>query len=299
MPRPRILRVRLALAAAIALTAPAARAAEALRWAPKKGETLRYALSQVFDVKIAGPGQESSHKSELDVDLTWKIDSVADDGTIELTQTLDRARTRITAPGQALAYDSQDKKAAESPATQIWVKAYEAVLGKPYAIKLSPQGEVLDVKLPDGAANALADSPLAQSADAGSFFSPAGVKTLLAQILPKLPKVPVGKGATWDSDLSVPSGTVRIDFKTRYTLAGSGPVATIDATIDSTVTPAPEAKVTVKVTRQDGTAKFAFDPAAGRLDSATIKQSADMTLSDGNADVNQTTEAKLTFKLVK
>src|SRR4051794_1998736 len=102
MPR---LRTIPALAVVLALAAaPAACAAEALKWAPKPGETLKYALSQTFEVKVSAQGQESSNKAELDVDLTWKINAVAADGTVELTQTLDRARTRITAPGLALTY---------------------------------------------------------------------------------------------------------------------------------------------------------------------------------------------------
>ncbi len=299
MARPRPIPARLALIAAVALAAPAAKAAEALKWSPKPGDTLKYALAQVFDVKVSGAGLESSNRAELDIDLTWKVVAVAPDGTVELTQTVDRARTKITAPGLALNYDSRDKKTAEAPATQVWAKSYEAILGKPYAIKLSPQGEVVDVKLPEGAETALADSPLAASADAGSFFSPAGVKNMLAQVLPKLPKGPVDKGATWDADTTLPSGPLKLVFKTRYTLTGTAPVATIDATLDTTVTASPESKLTVKVTKQSGTARFAFDPAAGRLDSATIKQSADLTLNDGNADLAQSTDATLTFKLVK
>ncbi len=299
MPRLRISRARFALAAAIALVAPAARGAEPLKWAPKPGESLKYTLSQVLDTKISGQGQEFSNKSELELGLTWRVNSVAADGTIDLALTIDRARTKIVAPGIVLNFDSQDKKTAEAPANQIWSKAYEAILGKPYAIKLSPRGEVVAVKLPDGASTALADSPLAAGADSGSFFSEAGVKNFLAQLLPKLPKDPVDKGSTWDSELTLPSGPVKLLFKTKYTLTDAAPVATIDATLDTTVTAAPEAKITVKVTKQSGSAKFAFDQAAGRLDSSTIKQSAEMTLSDGNAEVAQTTEATLTFKLVK
>ena len=198
-----------------------------------------------------------------------------------------------------LNYDSKDKKTAEAPANQIWAKAYDAVLGKPYAIKLSPRGEVVEVKLPDGASAALADSPLAAGADAGSFFSEAGVKNFLAQLLPKLPQDSVDKGAKWDSELTLPSGPVKLLFKTKYTLSDASPVATIDATLDTIVTAAPEAKVTVKVTKQAGSAKFLFDAPAGRLDSSTIKLSAEMTLSDGTVDVATMTDATLTFKLVK
>ncbi|HEY2154105.1 MAG TPA: hypothetical protein VGH33_00645, partial [Isosphaeraceae bacterium] len=88
-------------------------------------------------------------------------------------------------------------------------------------------------------------------------------------------------------------------FKIKYTLAEVTPLALIDATLGTSVTPAPEAKITVKITRQQGAARFAFDQGAGHLDSATIRQSAEMTISDGNADLAQTTDTTLTFKLVK
>lgn len=299
MPRPRFVRAGLALAAAAVLMAAAARAAEPLKWAPKAGEALKYALSQSLENKTGGQGQEFSNKADLDLDMTWKVNAVSGDGTIDLALTIDRARTKITAPGAVLNYDSQDKKTAAAPANQIWAKAYDAVLGKPYAIKLSPRGEVVEVKLPEGASAALADSPLAAGADAGSFFSEAGVKNFLAQVLPKLPADPIAKGATWNSELTLPSGPVKLQFKTKYTLADPAPVATIDATLDTTVTAAPEAKITVKITKQTGTAKFLFDAPAGRLDLSTIRLSAEMSLSDGNADVTTTTEALLTLKLVK
>jgi hypothetical protein len=295
----RIIPARLAMVAVVLLICPLARGAETLKWAPKPGETLRYALSQTFDVKVKAQGQELSNKAELDVELTWKVASVAPDGAVELTQTLDRARTKLTSPGLMLVYDSQDKKTAEAPANQVWARSYEAILGKPFTIKLSPQGEVLDVKLPEGATAALAGSPLLEAADAGSFFSAAGVKNILAQLLPKLPKEPVDKGKTWDADVSVPSGPLKVVFKVKYTLAEVAPMALIDATLDTSVTPAPDAKVTVKITKQSGTARFAFDQGAGHLDSATIRQSAETTLNDGNADLAQTTDATLTFKLLK
>ena len=298
MPRPRTLRAPFALAAALALMASAARGAETLKWAPKKDETLKYVLTQILDNKTSGQGQELSNRAVLDLDLTWKVKEVAADA-INLAVTIDRARTKITAPGAVLNYDSQDKKTAEAPANQIWAKAYDAVIGKPYAIRLSPRGEVLEVKLPDGAAAALADSPLAAGADAGSFFSEAGVKNFLAQVLPLLPKDPVDKGATWDSSLTLPSGPITLVFKTKYTLAETPPAAKIDATLDTTATAAADAKFTLKINKQAGQATFLFNAGTGRLELSTIKLSADMSLSDGNADVTTTTEALMTFKLVK
>jgi hypothetical protein len=299
MARPRITLARLALVAAIALTAPGARGAETLRWSPRPGETLKYTLSQIFDVRSSHAGQEVSRKTEMTVDLTWKVGTIAADGTVEITQTVDHALAKDTATGAVVTYDSNDKKTAEAPLMRDVAKCYEAVLDKPYTIKLSPRGEVVDVKVPEGAAEALAGSPMAPKFDSGTLFSAAGVKNLLAQILPKLPKEPVDKGATWDSDLNIPGGPLILDFKTKYTLSEVSPVATIDAQIVTTMTPTPAAKITIKINKQSGTARFIFDPAAGRLDSATITQSADATIGDGNAEFTQTTDATLTFKLVK
>ena len=125
------------------------------------------------------------------------------------------------------------------------------------------------------------------------------MRNFLAQILPKLPRQPVDKGATWDADLSVPGGPVKVDFKIRYTLAEVAPLALIHATLDTSLTPTAAVKGTIKINKQQGTGKFAFDQASGRLESATIKQSIDMTVNDGSGDRAQTTEATDTFKLIK
>ena len=299
MHRPPLALVRFALVAVV-LIAPGARAAETLRWSPKPGETLKYAFTQVFDIKKSQPGgQDYAGKTEVAVDLTWKVAAVAPDGTVEIAQTVDHVSTRSTGPGAVLAYDSNDRKAAEASPLRDVARSYEAVLGKPYTIKLSPLGEVVDVTLPEGVAEALAGSPFAAMADAGTFFSATGVKNLLAQVLPTLPKGPVERGSAWESDLALAGGPFVLAFKTRYTLARLSPLATIDAQVATTMTPSPGAKITIKINKQSGTARFTFDAAAGRLDSATITQSADVTINDGNAEFSQSTEATLTFRLVK
>ena len=145
---------RLALVAAVLLMPPVARGAESLKWAPKPGETLRYTLSHALELKVKSQGQELSQKDEIEVDLTWKVASVFGPdgvGRARASQTLDRARIKHTAPGVALVYDTSDKKTADAAVNQPFVEAYRALLGKPYAIRLSPQGEVIDVKLPEGA----------------------------------------------------------------------------------------------------------------------------------------------------
>ena len=120
---------------------------------------------------------------------------------------------------------------------------------------------MLDVKLPEGASAALAGSPLAGDGRLGHLLLGGGVKNLLAQILPKLPKEPVDKGATWDAELTLPSGPLKLAFKIKYTLAEVSPLARSTPRSTTTMTPSPEAKITVKITKQSGHGPVHLRPA--------------------------------------
>ena len=149
MPRLRFTPARLALVAAVALTAPAAGPAATLKWAPKPGETLKYALNQVFDVK----------RSQLGSGILGQ-DRAGRRPLVEGRRRRGRRHGRVRADGRPcpvqehrigrrghLRFERQEDGRGRR-ITQDIAKSYEAVLGKPYTIKLSPRGEVVDVTAP-------------------------------------------------------------------------------------------------------------------------------------------------------
>jgi hypothetical protein len=296
----RVLLARFALAAALVLSATAAWADTTLKWSLRAGETVKYVLVHTLNQKVTSPGQELTKKIELTLDLTWKVNSVASDGTIDLTQTLERARAKVVAPGAVVNYDTQDKSLAKA-AIPADLKAYELVINQPYTIKLSPQGEIVEVVVPDSVIKGIASSPLAEVADTGSLYSSAGVKAFLGQALPRLPKEPVSKGSTWVNETTLAAGAAKIVAKTSYKITDLAQIATFDASLDTAVTIDPQAGFTLKITKQTSSGKVAFDVATGRLESSTLQHSTESAISDTvqNKPAEQSTETGFSITLVK
>jgi hypothetical protein len=270
-----------------------------LRWSLKRGEKLRYTLTQVANRTIDAAGQKITVKNELTVELTWVVKSVASNGTIELTQTVDRAISKNVANGQSLVYDTKDKAGAEILEIQPLAKLYDALIGHPYTLRISPQGEIIDVKVPDALAKALVGSPFAATADSGTFFTPEGVKTVLAQLLPALPKTPVKPGSSWAHELRPRADTLKMVVNTTYKVADLASLARIDAKIDTTISAVPGSGVTIKLNKQGGTARFLFDTGAGRLAESTREEAYELVADDPNGEVTHSVKLTGSFTLVK
>ena len=292
------LRFRLATVGLVAAMAIAARPASAqgpLTWTFKQGDTYKYAFMQTNESKVTINGQQNTSKIELNVDLAWSVNSVAADGSAELAQTVGRMRATFTLGGMVMKYDSKEKQATD-PGAQEVAKVYDAIIGKPFTIKIGATGQVSDVKVPEAVTAAAAGTNFARLADMGSFLSAKGVENLLNQVMPRVDPKAVAKGATWESELTIPVPPQSMKIKSSYTLADPGPPATLNAEITTTITTAPGAVVNLTVNKQSGKATYHFDKAAGRLVDSTVNQSFDMTMTGPNGDVGQVIAILSTLK---
>ena len=99
--------LRIALAAAWPSWRRPARAAEPLRWKFKSGEQLNYILARQMEGKLNLSGADITFKVDMTFDTTWKVKSVAADGSAEIEQTVDRIQINMSSPlGGNLDYDS-------------------------------------------------------------------------------------------------------------------------------------------------------------------------------------------------
>ncbi len=302
MHRFRVRAAQVVAAGLIALTLGAeAHAQTALKWKGKVGDKFKYTFNQSTEVKFSIQGQPGSNKSDLTLDLNWAVKSVDKDGTIEFTFAAERAKMRIVSAGRILEYDSNDKDASLTPELAAFRKIYDAMLNQPFTVKMNPQGEILDAKVPDVVVAAAGNTPFAANADSGSFLSAKGVKTTFAQILPNLPKTPVSAGSTWKGELAVPpSGplSMKLDYLFKATNVTPS-LATIDGTITTSVETKSDAEVRTKLNKQAGSSQFKFDPDAGRLTESTLHQSLDMTFTVNGTETPQSIAINSSFKMVK
>ncbi len=134
----------------LSLSAAASAWAEApLRWKFKEGETLSYVLDRGTEGKINLTGAEITFKLNMIFDVTWKVASVAQDGTAHVEQTVDRMQVSMNSPlFGSMAYDS---KKPEKPMGPVWSQLEPIVngmLGQTFQMRITSAGKVTEIELP-------------------------------------------------------------------------------------------------------------------------------------------------------
>jgi hypothetical protein len=276
--------------------------AETLRWKFKPGETLRYTMVQEMSQGMKAMGQEIKSSVKQTIDLHWSVQNVDGDGVAELSQTIDRIRTKVEAPGSSFDYDSQGGKEPEGQNVSPLIPLLKAQVGAEFTFKMSGRGELSDIKVPQKLLDSLRQAgPLA---NAGGMFSEEGLKNMISQSSLMLPEQTLEKGKSWTHQGKVPVpmlGTMVIDKS--YTFDGPSPMeAGLDQILldtKMTLEPAADSNVAVKITSQKGTGEFTFDPQAGRVVSSRVKDKLQMSLSAMGQELEQSTDTLTTMTLAK
>jgi hypothetical protein len=279
-----------------------ARGAETLRWKFKPGETLRYTMVQEMSQGMKAMGQEIKSSVKQTIDLHWSVKSIGGDGLAELSQTIDRIRTKVESPGNSFDYDSQTGKEPEAQNASPLVPLLKAQVGAEFGFKMNSRGELSDIKVPQKLLESLRQAgPLANS---GGMFSEEGLKNMISQSSLMLPEQSLEKGKSWTHQGKVPVpmlGTMVIDKI--YTFDGPSPIeAGLDQVLLQTkvsLEPAADSNIAVKITSQNGSGEFTFDPQAGRVVSSRVNDQLRMSLSVMGQEMEQSTDTRTTMTLAK
>ena len=105
-------------------------------------------------------GQTQEIPIDLTMSMTWNIDAVNNDNTIDMTQSIDRVQMKMTIPTQgAVTYDSQTK---EEPAGMAGMLAngIKPMIGVKFKQKLDDRGQVLDFTVPQEVKEKLQGNPM-------------------------------------------------------------------------------------------------------------------------------------------
>lgn len=240
-----------------------------LAWKFKKGEKLHYVIQQnsINDGKFGGQSIKSETKQTLNME--WNVDEVDDDGTAEMTQTITRARLKVTAPGlPAVDYDSASEEAPKGLAAQF-AAAFKALVGKKVKLKMSPQGTISDVKIPEGLADELkkAGGPGPAAAfDEESFKQMTGNSTL------QFADHPVKKGDTWQHKTTMSNAQLGAKQTTEITYTYQGTekkdgkqIDNIEMTMKAAIAPPGAGGPQIEIKDQQSSGTIEFDHKAGRV----------------------------------
>lgn len=263
-----------------------------LRWKFAKGQELQYQLVQ--DLTFSALGQNTT----MTLDITWHVDAVDTEGAATLRYTIDRMRTRVVAGGQApLQVDS-----AKTDADDEWSKraapVFEATIGQPGRMLISPRGKISDVELPEGMADKLKNSPaLGQM---GSLFNESFVKQMIESVGLELPEKAVSAGDTWTQsrDINIPGVGVQ-KVKTTFSFdgvenRGGRRLAKIAPEVEASL---PDEK-NIEVTNQDSSGAIYFDVASGKVSQSDVEYSVQFSLDVMGQKFTQEVGTVSTLKLM-
>jgi hypothetical protein len=288
---------------ALGLAAAAGLGAEpALRWKFTRGQTLHYQMDQKTVTQIKGTNQDIRTTVNQTIDTTWVVLSVdASTGVGTLTQTIDRVRTRIDSPFAQFEYDSRSEKAPEGPLASGVVPMLKVLVGAKFQYRMSPQGELSEIQLPEGLVKAMKEAGAGGGELSGvGMFSEEGLKNMIHESSLVLAKDPQ-KERTWSRQTRIPSppiGTMILD-KT-YTYVGpekEGDRITLD--VKTRFEPDPKSTLDIKLVGQEGKGSFHFDSKAGHVSRSSSTEKTDMLIKVMTTEVNQITEMSSEMKLIE
>lgn len=297
----RVLGLAVASAVAFALggpAAPARAAAPVLQWKFTEGESLHYQMDQKTVTQVKGPNQDVKTTAAQTLDTTWTFVSVdKTSGTATVTQTIDRVRTKIENPFATFEYDSKSEKAPEGPFAAMIVPTLKALVGAKFQYKMTPQGELSDIQVPEGLVKALKEAgPTASNV---GLFSEEGLKNMIHETSLILPRE-VEKGKSWTRQTKIPSppiGNMLIDKTYTYEGTGAdGDRITLSAKVS--LEPDPKSPFEIKLGNQEGKGTFSFDSKAGRVSGSNVSEKVELLIKVMNTDVTQTNDISTAIKLL-
>ena len=289
----------LALIFGATLMAGAVRADTTLKWKFKEGDVLNYVMDNATEQKIDRQGAVIDIGTRFVFDLTWKVKSVAADGTAEMEQTVDRLQFKVTSPFANMDYDSKSEKKPEGPIWDQMEPMMTALLGQAFQLKVSPSGKVSDIKLPEKLAKHFADQ---QGGGGGGRrglgamlggFSENGVKEMIQKSVLPLPEKPVTADTKWNQSFEmVMPGAGKQKTLVTYSYSGSEQqegksLDKIATKVELTFEPAENSQTEVEITEQEGSATIYFDTAAGRTVKSSAKQKMKMEIAAPNQELTR------------
>jgi hypothetical protein len=301
--RPIFLTVTLAaLAAMFAVAyAPGARAETELRWKFKPDEVLNYVMTMDMaqDMKISNMNLQVKVVQQMD--MTWKVTGVEADGTATLTQTIDRIRMDMNVPGQpAMKFDTaSDEKV---PGAEMLKPVFDAMVGKPITLKVTPRGEITELKISEEMLAGIKKSVLSQM---GGMFSEDGMKQMIGRGMLTFPAEAVSKGASWDTSLETANSVIgKQVIEMRYVYEGpeergGRPLDKIGADMTMKFEESPDAKVKVNVKEQSSDGTIYFDNAGGHVAESNVTSKMALEIDAGGMTVLQDVTTLVNMKLAK
>ena len=273
----------LAAFGALLAFASVAQGEKVLRWKLQPGQRLQVQMTQQIKQTATLPGGAKTTKIDLLMELAWTVDSVEEDGSASITQSLSRIKVvRESAKSEKLEYDSASKEKPTGLA-KVLADSVLPLVDATFSLTLSNRGEILNILVNREAAEAIQSGPGAE------LISQESLKQLFGRASPVFPEEGVSKGSVWSQEQRVRMFLSNISLNTNYTYQGeveqNGKMLDqIDLEMTMSILPG-GADITHVIEKQQNRGTVYFDADAGRLVETDVHNTLTLKTTLGQATV--------------
>lgn len=196
----------------------------------QSGSQYLYSIDTKMTTEQSAMGQTLKTTNNMLMESTYDVKD-GENGNKAITVTYDRLSMELQNALVHMSYDSRDSNGSDSS-----LKHLTKMLGKPFTMQVSPQGEVLRV---DGLSEIINSMDDSAKLALGGTFNDSAIRSMMQQSLNIFPDKPVRPGDTWkktyqydmsvmgmkiDNEfklLSVNNGTAKVEVKSKITGGGT------------------------------------------------------------------------------
>jgi hypothetical protein len=255
-------------------------------------------MDQKAVTEVKANGQTIKTTIAQTLDYTWAVQSVDAGGSADMVQTFDRVRTKFETPFGLVEYDSKAEKEPGGVIAAGLIPVLKALVGAKFKYKISPQGELSDIQVPESLMKTLKEAGPAAAGNAG-MFSEEGLKNVIRDCSLILPAESLDKPWTRQKKIaSPPLGTQVFDMTYKYEGVENNEDK-IGMELKVRFEPDPTSNVKAKLASQEGKGSFYFDSKVGRVVRSSMSQKVEMVIEVMANQVNQNSDSTTDIKLVK
>jgi hypothetical protein len=193
-----------------------AEAATLLRWKLQQGDRFRVQINQDTKSVMTVAGKPIETPQKMAMQISWVVESVDDQGIIQLAQTFERIKLSMQPAGQTeVNYDSASEQPPSAMAKMV-ASMLQPMIGVKVTQTMTDRGKVLAVDIPAEALKKIKSNPLA-----AQFFSEDSIKELTGKAWPELPEKPIEPGHQWTTDITTQSPIGKMKIHNAYTYKGT------------------------------------------------------------------------------
>ena len=275
-----------------------------LRWKFTPGEKLAHNMTQDTTMAVQVGGQAITTTMTQVVDGRWSVTGKDDQGNAQITQEIYRIQMKMQGPqGVILEIDTASDQEPQGAGVAI-APAIEAMAQAKFNLTVNPQGEVLEIDVPEEVRAAFQRLPGAEQM--GGMFSKEGFSNMIKQGTPSFPAEPLTQGKSWSKDYEMPMAALgAMVVSNEFTYAGQEQVdgkqlerinVEMSIQIKAAENGGPFGNITIADQKSDGV--IYFDNEAGRMTESRINQAMTMQIAAGeqkfDQKINQVITATLT-----